>query len=178
MTPDQAVTELTSVRRRLLAELEGFDDERFARVPPRGSWSAGHVAEHLVRVESRIARGARVVLEKGSPVRPGPFDWLRKLPLELGLADLVRIRTVPGADPAKDGPEPLPRAQMLERLAATRAESVAFLESVRGRELSRTWLRHPFFGAFSIPDMFGWVAWHEERHRRQVTRLRRALGLR
>jgi len=172
MRVDEALGRLAASRARFLAALEGLDDAGFARVPQGERWSPAHVVEHLVRVEGRIARGARAVVEKGGGARPGWLDPLRKLPLRTGLADLVRVRTVPGADPASDPPAPLARAPQLERLAATRAETVALLESLRGRDLSGRWLRHPFFGAFTVPEMMAWVAWHEDRHRRQLERLR------
>jgi hypothetical protein len=173
MQVEEALERLSGSRQRFLASLEGLDDAGFARVPAGETWSPAHVVEHLVRVEGRITRGARIVIEKGSDTRPGRFDALRRLPLRLRVVDLVRVRTVPGADPALDPPAPLARVPQLEHFAVTRAETVALLESVRERDLAGRWLRHPFFGAFTIPDMMAWVAWHEDRHRRQVERLRR-----
>lgn len=173
---DQALAQLASARRRLLAELEGLDDARFVRRPP-GSWSASDVLEHLARVEGNVLRGARHATEKGSKVRPGLLDPLRRLTIRTGLVQWVRVRTVRGADPAEDpGAVPLPREQALGRLDHVRQETVAWLEATRARDLSRVYLRHPFFGAYTVRDMFGWVAWHEERHRGQVLRIRRALG--
>lgn len=178
MTVDRVLAELASVRRRLLAELEGFDAAAFARLPPGGGWSAAQVTEHVARVEGGIVRAARRAVEHGSAVRPGPFDALRKLPLKSGLVQWVRMRTVRGADPALDMAEPPGIAASLARLEQVRGESMGFLEEVRGRDLSRVYLRHPFFGAFPVLEMLGWAAWHEERHRHQVVRLRRAFGLR
>ena len=178
MTADQVLAELASVRRRLLAEFEGFNDASFVRLPPGGGWSASQVAEHLARVEGNILRGARHALEKGSRVRPGALDALRKLPLRAGYLEWIRVRTVRGADPAADPGEPLPRAPVLARLAVVRHETVAFLEATRERDLDRLYLGHPFFGAFPVRDMMAWAAWHEERHRRRVVRLRDKLRVR
>ena len=175
MTLDQALAALAQARHRFNTEIEGLDESLFVRVPPGETWSAAHVVEHLVRVETRVVRGARHAMEKGSPVRPSPWDPLRKLPFRTGLADLVRIRTVAGADPALDPPAPLARAAQLERFAAARTATETLLSELQGRDLSRIWLRHPFFGAFTLPDMMGWVAWHEDRHRKQLVRVRRAL---
>jgi hypothetical protein len=172
---EQAQAALIQARRRFLTELEGLDESRFSQVPPRETWSPAHIVEHLVRVETRVVRGARHAVEKGSPVRPSPWDPLRKLPLRTGLADLLRIRTVAGADPVLDPPAPLARAAQLERFAAARTATEAFLTQLQGRDLSRIWLRHPFFGAFTLPEMMGWLAWHEDRHRKQLVRVRRAL---
>lgn len=176
MDLEQALAALVQARRRFVTELEGLDENRFSRVPSRETWSAAHIVEHLVRVETRVVRGAGHALEKGSSVRPSPWDPLRKLPFRTGLANLVRIRTVAGADPVRDPPEPLARAAQVERFAATRSATELFLSQLRGRDLSRIWLRHPFFGAFTLPDMMGWLAWHEDRHRRQLIRVRRALS--
>jgi len=172
---EQAHAALTQARRRFLAELAGLDDSRFARVPAGETWSAAHIVEHLVRVETRVVRGARHAVEKGSPVRPSLWDPLRRLPLRTGLAALLRIRTVAGADPALDPPAPLALAEELARFAAARTATELFLDELRGRDLSRIWLRHPFFGAFTLPEMMGWLAWHEDRHRKQLVRVRRAL---
>lgn len=69
------------------------------------------------------------------------------------------------------------RAQLMERLATVRAGTVALLEETRARDLSRIYLRHPFFGAFPARDFLAWAAWHEDRHRRQLVRARVSLGL-
>ena len=176
MNIDQAVAALARARRRFMTELEGLDEGDFSRVPRGESWSPAHIVEHLVRVETRVVRGARHVLEQGSPVRPSRWDPIRKLPLRLGLTGLVRVRTVAGADPALDPPAPLARAEQLDRFAAARTATELLLSQLRGRDLSRIWLRHPFFGAFTLPDMMGWVAWHEDRHRKQLVRVRKALS--
>ncbi len=174
MNIEQALTALVLARRRFITGLEGLDEVMFARVPPGETWSPAHVVEHLVRVETRVVRGARQAVEKGSRVRPTFWDPLRKLPLRTGLADLLRVRTVAGADPALDPPAPLARSAQLERLASARTTTELFITQVRRHDLSRIWLRHPFFGAFTVPDMLGWLAWHDDRHGRQLMRIRRA----
>ena len=174
MNLQQALDALVQARRRFITGLEGLDDRSFSRVPPGETWSPAHVVEHIVRVETRVVRGARQAVERGSGVRPALWDPLLKLPLRTGLADHFRVRTVTGADPAVDPPAPLGRAVELERLGAARTATELFIAQLRGHDLSRIWLRHPLFGAFSVPDMLGWLAWHEDRHRKQLMRIRRA----
>ena len=178
MTFERALGALERSRQRFLATLEGVDEASFACVPPGGPWSAAHVVEHLVRVETRVVRGARRAMEQGGTYRPGRWDLLRKLPYWTGLAGLIRVRAVPGTDPVNEEPAPLPRAAQLERFKAAREATVAFAAEVQGRDLSRIWLRHPFFGAFSVPGMLGWVAWHEDRHRAQLARIVRVVHTR
>ena len=129
------------------------------------------MTEHLIRVETRVVLGARRALEKGRGAKPSIWDPLQKLTYWSGLASLVRVRTMGGLDPANDPPAQMALAGQLERLASARAATAAFVAEVRERDLTRIWLRHPFFGAFRVPDMLGWVAWHEDRHRRQMERI-------
>ena len=173
-TGDHLQAKLASSRRNLLAELEGFDDARFAQVPPRGGWSAGLLVEHLAIVETAVQRGARKAMAEGTLAKRTWLDALKQLALyRSGFANLVRVRT-----PSRVAPgAALPRPQALARLTAVREETNAVLDELRGRDVSRLYMRHPFFGAMSIEAMLEWVAWHEERHRRQVVRLRRALGM-
>jgi hypothetical protein len=173
MTTDQVLTRLAEVRARLLAGAEAFDDPRFFARPPGGGWGAAHVIEHLVRVEDRIQKGARKTIEQGSDIRPTWYDPLLKLPMRTGLVDRVRVRTVKGADPLDDdGVTAFTRLQLMERLAGVRAGTVRLLEESRDRDLSRTYMRHPFFGAFAVREFLAWVGWHEDRHRRQLERIR------
>ncbi|MEQ1832770.1 MAG: DinB family protein [Candidatus Eisenbacteria bacterium] len=178
-TADEAIAALATVRARLLTELATFEDARFFEPPAHGGWGAAHVVEHLARVEGRIQQGARKVIAQGSDIRPVWFDALLKLPMRVGVVDYVRVRTVKGADPLDDAAMAgMSRAQLMERLAAVRAESEALLEETRHRDLSRIYLRHPFFGAFAVRDFLAWAAWHEERHRKQLGRIRSGLARR
>lgn len=179
MTADQALRALGEVRARLLTDLGQFDDAQFFTPPPPGGWGAAHVVEHLARVEGRIQQGARKAIEHGSDVRPSWLDPLRKLPMSVGLTDVVRVRTVKGADPLDDGGlGSLTRGELMQRLAAVREGTVALLEQTRERDLGRIYLRHPFFGVFAVREFLRWVAWHEDRHRGQLKRIRVSLGIR
>jgi hypothetical protein len=58
-----------------------------------------------------------------------------------------------------------------------RADTLALLDQVRGRDLGGLCLKHPVFGGMLCMDMMEWVGWHEERHRRQLVRAGQALGV-
>lgn len=179
MTAERAVATLAKGRIRFLAELEHFDEANFFAPPPRGGWAAAHVVEHVARVETRIQQGARKVLEHGSDDRPSWYDPLLKLPMRSGVVQFVRVRAVRGADPLADGGVAgMSRAQLLERLATVRAATIGLLGETRDRDLSRIYMRHPYFGAFPVRDFLAWSAWHEERHRKQLARILGAFGAR
>lgn len=164
--------ELDDPRRALLAATDGLGDEAFAQRPPRGGWCVAQVFEHLQRSETTITRGARTTLERGKGATPHWLDPLRRLPYRFGLADAVRVRTSVALDP----PDAPGRAEVLAGLAASRAALSEFLRSLEGKDLAGLYLRHPFFGAFTLLEMLGFIAWHERRHTKQVARVRAAIG--
>ncbi len=178
VTADQVISELAATRARLLAAIEPFGEARFHERPASGGWGVADVAEHLVRVETRIVGGARRTVETGKGATPAPWDALLKLPVTTGLMHVIRVRTVKGADPVDDdAARAFTRPQLLERLAMTRAATVGFLEETRDRDLRGLWLKHPFFGCYGVREFMRWVGWHEERHVRQVARIASALGV-
>lgn len=179
MTAAAAIDELARTRARLLAGFGPFEGARFHERPATRVWSAADVAEHLVRVETRILAGARRTVELGKGATPAPWDALLKWPMRLGLVDGIRVRTVRGADPAEDDAvASFTREQHLARLTATRGATVAFLLETRDQDFSGLWMRHPFFGCFGVREFIAWVGWHEARHIRQLDRIANALALR
>ncbi len=170
---DQVEARLDSARRRLLSEIEGVDGERWTKRPSRG-WCVGQAVEHLARVEAAVAAGSRRAMEKGVSAKSGPLDPLFRLLFKLGVADLVRVRTANALDPA----DPPARADVLARLDGSRAALLAVLEDARTRDVSRLKLAHPIFGAIPFLDMIDFVSWHEERHRRQIVRIKSEIDAR
>jgi uncharacterized damage-inducible protein DinB len=178
LTVEQVATRLAPTRAQLLTALAQFGDARFHERPASGGWGAADVAEHLVRVETRIVAGARRTVETGKGATPVAWDALLKLPMKLGLVDGIHVRAGKALDPVEDDvASGFTCEQMLGRLAATRESTLAFLEETRDRDLDGLWLKHPFFGCFAVRDFIAWIGWHEARHTRQVGRIARALGV-
>jgi len=168
---DRALSELDGSRRRFLSELEGLRDPGFGRRPPRGGWSVAQVVEHVARSERAIARGFTAMLGG----RPGPrfqlLDPLRRLAWTLGLYRVIHVRAATPLDPA----EPLFHEVALAQLAGAREQLLASLGADPGR-LATVRLRHPFFGPMRGDEMLRFASLHEERHRRQVARIREELA--
>lgn len=165
------VTDLARTRAALLASVDDFHEPAFSTRPHGGAWSAAQVFEHLVRAEQAIARGARKAIESGKGATPHWADPIRKIPFHTGLAGLVRVRTSVSLDPD----EAPPRDLALVRLGESRAATLALLGEVEGRDVDRIYLSHPFLGTFPVLEMLRWIGWHEERHRKQIMRIRRAI---
>jgi len=167
------LAELESARRRLLSEVEGVHEPRFSTTPAAGKWSVGHVIEHLARTEEGITRGVTAVCAGKLKVERKGSDWMGRLVYVSGLYRIVSVRTIERLNPEAG----LERGAALARLAGTREELKAAIESGERRGLWSHSLRHPFFGPLAMLEMIEFAAYHEERHRRQIVRIKRALEL-
>jgi uncharacterized damage-inducible protein DinB len=154
-------------RSRVLAEIEGVDEARFTRAPKPGVWAVGQVLEHIARIDDAVAAGTRRVIDgpPGPPVRW--HDHLMQLPYRMDILDGVRVRTARSLDPETAPPQ----VAGLARFAASREALRAVLAAQPDADLSRWTLPHPIFGRMRLDDMCALVAWHEERHRKQIVRI-------
>jgi uncharacterized damage-inducible protein DinB len=168
---EAVLAELESSRRRLMAEVEGLRDPRFGSAPKRGGWSASHVIQHLAAAEDGMARTIEVGNAGKLRFESRPADPLRRLLYYSGLYQVVRVKTVSRLEPEK----PLPRDETLARIAASRERLMTAIEEGERRGLWTYRMRHPFLGALSMEEMLRFLAYHEERHRLQIVRIKAAL---
>lgn len=167
-----ALEALARSRERFLAAMDGLDDAQFVTRPPGGGWTVSQNAEHIARSEAAIARGFSVTLGGRPGAKAEPLDAFRRLLWTFRIYTMVRIRTRAPLDP----PESMPKAGVLALLAANRAALLASLGDEPAK-LATVKLRHPVFGPLTGDEMLAFTALHEDRHRAQVGRIRRALGL-
>ena len=170
---DQALSELDGSRRRFLSELEGLADPVFGQRPPGGGWSVAQVVEHIARSEGAMATGFAAMLAGRAAPRFRPLDPLRRLAWTLGIYHVVTLRTTARLDPA----EPLARETALAFLARSREQLLASL-GPDPRLAATVRMRHPIFGPLRGDEMLQFASRHEERHRRQIVRIREALAAR
>lgn len=167
------VRHLGDTRSRLLAEVAGLSEDAFALRPSPKEWSAAHVLEHLAILEERLVQHFRKMAAGTAPATVSLLDRARCLPPRLVVSRRIRIRAPRVVAPGIPGS----KQALLERLASSRAELLAFIEETRGRDLSSLRSVHRLLGGL---DLYGWwelIGYHEERHRRQIVELRRKLGL-
>lgn len=166
-----ALAELDASRRRFLSELEALDEAHFVQRPPHGGWSAAQTAEHVARAEGAMAKGFAIAAAGKLPVRFRPADIFGRLLWTLQIYKVARVRTTAALDPDKS----LSRAETLALLGRNRE---SLLSAAQSLPLARIKVRHPVFGPFSGEEMLRFAAIHEERHRLQIVRIKRAIGVR
>lgn len=119
-----------------------------------GKWSVAAVVRHLAHTEVVYAYRYRVVFAEDDPVLPG-FDqdqWASRL-----ANDPVNVRSA------------------FSHLSHLREWNLAFLDSLSPLDLRRTG-RHGERGVESLDQLVRLGAGHDLVHRRQIDRIRRAVG--
>ena len=64
---------------------------------------------------------------------------------------------------------------MLEQLREVRARTLVFVESVRGKDLRKYHMPHPFLGTLNGYEWFQMIASHQIRHIKQLKEIAAAL---
>jgi len=108
--------------------------------------------------------GVRVPLSLGASIVPGFIQ-------SFILANpILKIRTAPELQPDAG----LPRQKLLASLQRLRAATLALVEPLRDKDLSRYRWHHPLLGARDVYSTLEMLADHDQRHSIQVERIKRA----
>ncbi|MGH9787855.1 MAG: DinB family protein [Candidatus Acidiferrales bacterium] len=160
---------LNRTRVELLSVVEPIPPDRWRQQPPAGGWSAAEVIAHLTMVEQAILAGAELGLAKEP--RPVPL-WKRiHIPPVIAEWRFPKARTPIPLDPALLDT----KQAMLDRFAAQRRRTLAFIETNRSRDLSRWRHTHPFFGSLNLYTWFKTIYHHEIRHTKQLREIARSV---
>jgi hypothetical protein len=153
---------LQAARRKLLAAADAFAEQDWEKAPSPGGWSAAEVFAHLTQVETTITRGAASLLAG----EPPPRRWLERLHLPAWFAAfrLMKVKSPLPLDPGLVGD----KASSLAQLASSREALLKLVSAHAHRDLSRYWMRHPYFGGLNFYEWLGLVAYHERRHTAQL----------
>jgi hypothetical protein len=188
-------------RGAFLAPLEPLSQNQMNFKPAADAWSIGEVAHHVGLTEQLLQRNVRELLEKGGERREAyrevPFDelpmgpqmipdaLLRMAPLQLTFSimnrllpravqsfllanPIAKIRTAPLVEP-KAG---LAKSELMDFLKDLRHATVTLLEPVNDWDLSRFRWNHPLMGTHDVYGTLELLASHDQRHRRQVDRIK------
>ena len=156
---------LENSRAQLLVEANRIPDAHWLESPAQGVWSAGEVIAHVGMIEESIMAGCRKV----SQAAPRPVPVLKKIHLPLALTTWRRKKL---RSPIPVKPERVhDRQQAYAALGVTRQDSIAFMESLRDRDLSAHRFPHPFFGSLNLYDWYRFIGYHEIRHAKQLREL-------
>ena len=163
----KARDEMNAVREEIYAAVEGRSDEELLAPPADSGWSAAEVLDHISRAERGVAKGFPA-LERGERLKVPRIAWFYRLPM--GIAFPRSKVRAPGPVRPRPRAEIRPR-EVLERLRASRAALLAYVEATGEERFSRIVLPHFILGRFTGLDWFRFIARHEARHLEQIRRL-------
>lgn len=143
--------------------------DQWKQNPSEGRWSAGEVVAHLIMVERAILRGTDKLLQK-TP-KPRPFFKRFHIPMALVESRLIPLKTPIPLDPALVGQ----KEEMLAQLREVRGRTLALMEEIRGRDMTKYHMPHPFLGTLNTYEWFQMIASHEVRHTKQMKEIAEAL---
>jgi hypothetical protein len=123
------------------------------------------VIAHVGMVEERTIFGMKRLLRAA----PQPVLLRKRLHLPLAIATWRgrKVRTPIPLDPERVRD----KQESLAGLVATREATVAFIESIRGTDVSLYHYEHPFLGSLNMYDWFRTIGYHELRHAKQIREL-------
>jgi len=151
---------LDTTRTQLLQEIHLLDDRTFNKKPDAQSWSVAQICHHLVLVEEATKKAITWGLkaeEQSIPARKN---------VQLILDRTRKFQAPPIVEPAE---EPFTVQAMLDLLATTRKNLLAFLQTIEEPEaLAKRAVKHPALGELPLDQWIEMVYMHEQRHIKQL----------
>ncbi|MEY2366584.1 DinB family protein [Lysinibacillus capsici] len=151
---------LDTTRTQLLQEIHLLDDTTFNKKPDAQSWSVAQICHHLVLVEEATKKAITWGLkaeELSTPARKN---------VHLILDRSRKFQAPPIVEPAE---EPFTVQAMLDLLATTRKNLLAFLQTIEEPEaLAKRAVKHPALGELPLDQWIEMVYMHEQRHIKQL----------
>lgn len=169
---DRGMSLVRDRRTKLLGEVDGLLEPQFSTAPGEGEWSAGHVLEHLWIVESYTTKTLQGIVDGRIPGERRLLYRIWSLPPRIVERPYFKVRSIRRVTPAA-APE---REDVLERLAQSREQLEALVESSRDRDLSGYRLRHPILGGLDPYQFIEFLGHHENRHTIQIREIKRKLA--
>jgi hypothetical protein len=152
---------LDTVHAELKSTVNGVDPALLSKRPAENEWSVAEVIEHLCLVEGAVMKGIKLKLAQ-PPVK---VSFLKKFfPMRIVSLRMKRLQAPKYVQPANELP---PMNELLDKFDALRANTkeICIKECAR---LSQDCLKHPYFGDMDGAAAVSMVAFHEQRHLKQI----------
>jgi len=155
------LSRLDSIHRQLTTYLSELSDDVFVRRATEGEWSVGEVVEHLCLVEARVLASLKTNIAL-DPVKI-PFRK-RLIPMRLISYRFFKVEAPKAVRPM----ESLSKSELLNQFETVRASTKEFCSQHDTGRLKQTAFTHPFLGLIDGTAAISMVAYHEQRHFKQI----------
>ena len=152
---------LDTVHAELKTTVNGVDPALLSKRPAENEWSVAEVIEHLCLVEGAVMKGIKIKLAQ-PPVK---VSFLKKFfPMRIVSLRMKRLQAPKYVQPANELP---PMNELLDKFDALRANTKEICIK-EGARLNQVCLKHPYFGDMDGAAAVSMVAFHEQRHLKQI----------
>jgi hypothetical protein len=152
---------LDAVHAELKTTVNGVDPALLSKRPAENEWSVAEVIEHLCLVEGAVMKGIKLKLAQ-PPVK---VSFVKKFfPMRIVSLRMKRLQAPKYVQPANELP---PMNELLDKFDALRANTKEICIK-EGARLNQVCLKHPYFGDMDGAAAVSMVAFHEQRHLKQI----------
>lgn len=161
---------LDRVHEKLTATVAPLDEARFQRQPADGGWSVAQILQHLCLVEERVIKD----LEKAVSRPPRKVSFVRRfVPTSIVSSRLVRVKAPQAVNPeAKTETNEVTAIPAKDEAIANynraRNDLKKLCEKQGSERFRQIVFKHPFLGEIDGVATVSFVAYHEQRHYKQI----------
>lgn len=153
---------LDTVHQQLTSAISAVDPALLVKRPAENEWSVAQVVEHLCLVERAVTKYLKSKLDQ-PPVKVSPLKKL--LPMRIVSLRMKRLQAPKIVEPATDLP---PMAELLKKYDHLRSQTKELCVQAGKERLSGICMKHPFFGDMDGAAAVSMIAYHEQRHLKQI----------
>lgn len=153
---------LDTVHAALKSTVNGVDPALLSRRPAENEWSVAEVIEHLCLVEGAVMKGIKAKLAQ-PPVKVSVLK--RFFPMRIVSLRIKRLQAPKYVQPATELPS---IDELLQKFDAQRAKTKEICNTEGPERLRQVCLKHPYFGDMDGAAAVSMVAFHEQRHLKQI----------
>jgi uncharacterized damage-inducible protein DinB len=161
---------LDTVHSQLVTTVKGVDQALLSKRPAENEWSVAEVVEHLYLVETAVMNYIKSKLDQ-PPVKVSA--WKKLLPMRIVSLRFKRLQAPKYVQPSSDLP---PMDELLKKFDALRADTKEICRNEGEERLSQICVKHPYFGDMDGAAAVSMVAFHEQRHLKQIREILKKLA--
>jgi hypothetical protein len=163
---------LDAMHRQLASTVGAAEPALLSKRPAENEWSVAEVVEHLCLVESAVMGNIKSKLDQ-PPVK---VSLLKKLlPMRIVSLRVRRLEAPKIVRPSQNLP---PMDELLKKFDTIRANTKDFCLKVGPERLSGICFKHPFFGDMDGVAAVSMIAFHEQRHLKQIRQILKKVSAR
>jgi hypothetical protein len=156
------VKRLDAVHERLATTVNAVDPALLSKRPAKNEWSVAEVVEHLCLVEGAVMN----YLESKLDQPPVKVSFLKKfLPMRIVSLRVKRLQAPKIVQPSNNLP---PMDELLQKYDHLRKKTKKICTEAGHARLSQVRFKHPYYGDMDGAAAVSMIAFHEQRHLKQI----------